>query len=960
MRKLVLFTILIVCVASMGFAAELIVNGDAETWTVPNVPDGWDLVGTDAAGNVDATLTTTFAQSASVRPGSTGSSSIELTTTASEWTYRYRIHTPSWDGTYAPTAFSCWMNSPTATSYFRNFAFFSADGGSLFESTWVSINYPTTATGWQHITGNFNCNNPNYKYRIGVHAINGGTGYTYLLDDYSFSTAVDTVYVVDGPGDGDGNGTDDYDTIGDAVAAIDVNDGQLDYIAVVVNRTTETAAIDLSSSDSITIAGDADGDGEPCLSVFTAAAPAILFTFNQHAAGTAINVSDLYVAPAFAGAGVNYVDQTAFYVTDNGQPLVGNTVNFTNVVAGATTWFNEPVDARSYPPPADFTGFNHCSAPLMYANGFRVDGTEAGTSGYIITFTDCAASYGDYRGWYMRNNEGSEIYMYNCVALDNYEGISTYGCTADYWLLDNCTADYNTYQGLRLRGAVPDIEIRNGGSYSHQDSSYGISCEGGFKMDFQGTASDPLYIVGNANRGFRINDGDTNVATLNLEYAQITDSGYYGLEFYEADMASTNTISHCLFARNAGYRSVHFGDTNSQAVNGPSWGVHISDCTFLGSGDYNGIGSSWSGHQDVPYTLTDCVFAGLGAEGIDLYNGTNLTYTVNNCGFATEGPEALANVYDDFGTGNVLTFNNCVYADPIFVGTATDPVDADSFDVSNDEYAAASSTGGGLAGWADFVGGASVPYYMTFDAATATDLQKYIPVPGESAGSGADIESTSPVTWVSDFNPPQIVTPATVGPQGGNALESDPPTSGNEGYHVSGGNAFGPDFTAEALFWCDQLEPAGSEYGLQNIIGTDGPYQTNMIWNIRIWPNGGTGIGGTGQIQLNCNDNGTEKNVDSSFAVPTGVWHHCAAVYDSTAKTMSLYVNNTLIGTTPVLAYPSESWTAFNVAGWGNPAGSSRSLDGMVDAVSIVNEVRGVDNWVLPLPNTGLNDWTMF
>lgn len=378
-------------------------------------------------------------------------------------------------------------------------------------------------------------------------------------------------------------------------------------------------------------------------------------------------------------------------------------------------------------------------------------------------------------------------------------------------------------------------------------------------------------------------------------------------------------------------------------ANYPEYPPFYKRCTFHTNAASNAL---YSVSSSVPLTVEDCIFSGAGTK----FAGTLTAGVVcSNCAFVTDGPDAITDI------GDVTTATAIINAAPMY--KSYDATTADFMDVQNVVYAGAGTGGSDLAGGADYVGGFYGVYYITFDSAVTTDSLAYVPALADLL-SGADVNTTAPVSWVTNFNPPGIETPAEVGPQGGNALKTDPPTEGHEGYHVYGGASFGPDFTVEVLFWTDQLEPPGCEYGLQQIIGADG-YTGNMQWALRIWPNGGTGIGGYGQLQLMTNAGAGEHNVDTPSGISTQAWHLACVVYDDAADQMTLYLDNQLIGSCNP-GFPGNSWNMFSIAGWANPAGSSRSLDGYIDAVYIGNEKRGINNWYLPWEWTSVENWLLY
>lgn len=110
--------------------------------------------------------------------------------------------------------------------------------------------------------------------------------------------------------------------------------------------------------------------------------------------------------------------------------------------------------------------------------------------------------------------------------------------------------------------------------------------------------------------------------------------------------------------------------------------------------------------------LTDCIVAGNGTTNVEntiLHNGTG-TLTLTGTAVVTAGPFALNTPTG--GTGPV-SGTPTTTADPQFVETAN-VASSSFFDVANNAYATASSTGGPLAGGADFVGGSAVNEWSVY------------------------------------------------------------------------------------------------------------------------------------------------------------------------------------------------------------------------------------------------------
>ncbi len=218
-------------------------------------------------------------------------------------------------------------------------------------------------------------------------------------------------------------------------------------------------------------------------------------------------------------------------------------------------------------------------------------------------------------------------------------------------------------------------------------------------------------------------------------------------------------------------------------------------------------------------------------------------------------------------------------------------------------------------------------------------------------------------------NYPDIVDipSATPGWQGGRALFTALGTGADPtqhiGWYVNSSNliSVSGDFTAEALFMMNKIEPTGSEYGLQNIFGNDMLLNAAAGWcgwKFRIWPAGGTGIGGSGQMQLWTPNTVTfigENNIDGPTVTP-GQWHHVACVYTAGTNTIELFYDNVSQGTNnPVWGDLGQS--QWHVGDWPSNC-AARGFAGWIDAVALSDTALGAGSFVLPSTSSmSINNW---
>ncbi len=265
---------------------------------------------------------------------------------------------------------------------------------------------------------------------------------------------------------------------------------------------------------------------------------------------------------------------------------------------------------------------------------------------------------------------------------------------------------------------------------------------------------------------------------------------------------------------------------------------------------------------------------------------------------------------------------------------------------------------------------AEVVWRMNFDAPAEEFFEVYPPGPGDIPADiyahlgPPDVAYDSWSDSHAMMGPPDILTPEIPGPQGGNALYTDP-TDGevHEGLYISSLNGLEIDgsFTAESLFYVFGLNPDGDEYGLQDLINTerlsDAPDPPSLKWDLRIWPLDNPTIKGHGQVQFMTAGPTGEHSVDDPDQIELEVWHHAAAVYDADTNTAILYIDGEEIGTvTPDLhgTYQND----WSIGSWMNQAASSRSLFGFTDAVAVSDEVLEPGSFVLA-PGADVDDWAI-
>ena len=277
---------------------------------------------------------------------------------------------------------------------------------------------------------------------------------------------------------------------------------------------------------------------------------------------------------------------------------------------------------------------------------------------------------------------------------------------------------------------------------------------------------------------------------------------------------------------------------------------------------------------------------------------------------------------------------------------------------------------------------ANTPLLLTFDSATIVDDATYdgaardIPIQCcyrnllsiiRQSSKERDYGFLPPDPGTDTGNYPDIVTPATAGFQGGNALWTCTGDSGDSQEHIgwyinsNNGISVDGDFTSEAIFMLAKIgTPSdaveGSEASLHNIFGTEMISRVGQTaaegaaWKFRVWPNGGVLSGDNGKVQLNCGstNGGSEQNVDGP-TMEINRWYHVACVYTSSSNTAEFFLDQVSQGTC------NPEWAGTNQDDWWVAAwpsnGANRGFAGWIDAVSLSDEVLGATEFVLLQPS---------
>lgn len=545
-----------------------------------------------------------------------------------------------------------------------------------------------------------------------------------------------TTLKVDGPGDGDGDTVDDFDSITAALVSLGAAgiDGTPDVINVVVDKINAHPGILINGSavnapggappfvfppltDDLTINGDADANGSPCVLVLgagtggTAVANSYSFITARFAievaAAQSITVRNLTLIPAYVGSNT-FTNSAAsdggtrmncLYVDEAGTGtgnLSGANVTLDGIIVTGADSANNPVPTGSAPPvdatywasDASFVAlvtfvsnnaglntfnFNMSNSivahggPFASGIGIYADGNDAAAASGVVTFTNVRASFngnargtfaGEARSGFTYSGSNGTASVYNaCTATFNGNGTS--GTTG------------NGIGGSISTAAAHKITI-NGGNYSNNfgngilfntaEVTAGAPSD---IIDLNGVPNSPVLIQNNLGRGVQF--GSTANSDLLIDRVRgliVTGNGGNGIEFNEVQNLAYDppgpdpniTIRSCLVANNR--NNIRVGESNASPAT-----LTFADMTFHNPGNLTPapgtvpdahVVFNFGGTDLITSNFVDCIFSGGDATDRLLVVGDQ------------DG------TFTDDGDNNAFVFTNCaiVQAGPYTMETA--------------------------------------------------------------------------------------------------------------------------------------------------------------------------------------------------------------------------------------------------------------------------------------------------
>jgi hypothetical protein len=529
-----------------------------------------------------------------------------------------------------------------------------------------------------------------------------------------------TTLRVDGPGDGDGDTTDDFDTVRDALVSLGSqgHDGTPDRIDIAVDAISEPLGLKIfgvasplwpdysSLSDDLEIAGDADANGIRCvMDIATVevvgAAIDIEPTDGQH-----ISLHDLTVIPTHTSA--ELLDTWPLVVAGR-QLTTGASVSLENVWTTASTTGNTSVDPFSDSPPG---------ATVFYGGPAAAGNDSVDLTTLSVHASGCVFAHSLNNG--LSIDQGVAGTLVNTQVLRNGERGIFLGW-ADHTTLDltRFTCAHNGGHGISAVNVVDEDAVfaltLHPGCVFSDNGTAGIYLWSGWSeltgtmvLRILGTDEEPVLMCGNHASGLVCSRPQLLVPEA--RHLILCDNGGNGLSLGSEGLFTSSTLfEDCLIAHNCQIGSVSNVQIGPETLGGPS-SLEFRHCTFhdvapsVGPGaGYSQVSISSPSTENLSLHFTNCIFSGTEEEvAFDIRTGTNNVINLTNCAVVFEGPWALGGLTE--GSSATLVQTDVINDCPAYLNTDTPPDDR-SFDVGFESYRFAGPGGGPLSGWGDFVGG---------------------------------------------------------------------------------------------------------------------------------------------------------------------------------------------------------------------------------------------------------------
>lgn len=559
----------------------------------------------------------------------------------------------------------------------------------------------------------------------------------------------------------------DFASLSLALQGINGTNGTPDVINITTDTLSEPSGIAINGlgiltgsfpniTDNVTINGNADANANRCQIDLGAAVTGfpdtnVRFAIYMAPAQT-ITIRDLVLIPTFVTpTGTSTELEEACINVEEGVSanFQGNVLNIENVYITGSLPGNVPMDPNSPTPLGGVLfGANTGSHLVLNSSSDTSGGLVANitgcdfihgladdggvgiyTDGGIVNLTDC------------RSERHSSLDLPAMQFLGNGYILSRPLNTPVN--MTRCTGSHNDGWGMRISrvnaGTSVTVNINEGCEFS-DNGSHGIMHAGEntttgdrpCRVTMAGTLAEPILIQRNGGAGYVNGRGPDQVtrrdgALVSASNVIFTDNGLAGVHFESTDFELHSPVfNHCLFANNGAaaappanlvggpvygtYSHVLVTDPNTAPVS-----ITFNDCTFddvtssTAAGDPFLLGPTAVavpvlGSDNFTLNFSNCIISGTTTEtGFDLRNGIGTVVNLNDSAVALIGPDAV-NSLNATGAGTINQ-TNVTNDSPIYVGTSTNPIDADSFDVDNPAYAGQGPSGGNLTGWGDYIGG---------------------------------------------------------------------------------------------------------------------------------------------------------------------------------------------------------------------------------------------------------------
>lgn len=542
------------------------------------------------------------------------------------------------------------------------------------------------------LADSFDVDNPNYGGAA------SGAGDLSGWGDF-VGGAITEVFV-----DGNPDSPPNYQTLANAYAALDRNDGFPDVIQMLVDTENLSVQFAATGTDDLTLNGDANNNG-PCTLIQTGDSFGIYIQPGDIDGGT-FTFRDLVILPDFNRNGAENFGRSGIYFRPSLGTMNNFAANLENVTVTATADGGNTAVAVTDP-------YNAAHVHWDQALQLHItDYTAASLTNVSLNLSNCDLGHGFSRNVYLRttaNADDFNINLTDCRVMNagawNIDAQQVGGVTANLTRVEITGGNGGLFFNDVSAGGVAvnlleGTEIHNAAARAVEIRTGAIDGPLAFTMD--GTPAEPVVLRDNP---IAVLVDQTPAGAGSIAFGPFDNVLFYGNTLANGSGIRLNTPGNDFPAGSSfgPFTNLLFADNEEHIRLGcQSVTAAFSDCTFHAPRSvYHFYTENGAGTNNL--TFTDCVFSG-NTDGLTrgINNTNDDTIAFVNCALVEDGPYRHA--WSPPYAGNNISDTAPVSAGPMYADVSTPPVAA-SFDVRNPNYGGAAAGAGDLSGWGDYAPG---------------------------------------------------------------------------------------------------------------------------------------------------------------------------------------------------------------------------------------------------------------